>query len=171
MKRNVFHPHRDPAPAFVTLILIPVIIVAYFTVPPICLTADTGWLHDGWFTRATYHFFHANALHLSLNVYCLLALAFFYPLTMNKLILAFLVASTYPVGLFPPSAPIIGMSGVIYVLLGLHYWNASSRTLLLISVLCYALAGMFMGNIAVGLHLYCFFAGFLLSLITADLYQ
>ena len=136
------------------------------------LDASDGCLLGGTLLqRVTFHFFHANVIHLVMNIYCLLCLAFLFELSLTRMFLAYLIAASYPTVLFPPDLPIIGLSGCIYAAIGLIFFNYDLRMLVLVSLGMYSCFGLLFGNFAVGLHLYCFFAGFLVSLITSDIFD
>lgn len=120
-----------------------------------------------------YHHFHANIWHLLCNVWAFLTIAFYWNVTASRLCLAYILASTYPQELFGGN-PIVGISGLIYVLVGMSALNPpttkgkikyNAYVLLTIS------AGLVIPMISVGVHAYCYVAGVLVALLNYPFFQ
>ncbi len=118
--------------------------------------------------RLCYPFLHAHPLHALINVWVLLQVVFRTRLGGKHLFWAFLVAWSCPavVATFPhPSSPaVVGLSGVVYALLGLWMPYVARRRRYNAVVLLWLVAGALTGTVAAPLHLYCYLAGVLLSL-------
>lgn len=110
----------------------------------------------GWcYRHLTYHFFHANALHLFLNLWCFLSCVFLADISAGKLFAAYLIACTAP-ALSP--VPTVGFSGVCFALLGFIMWQSSNK----LRYNAYILASIVLPLVVVPhavnnlLHLYCY---------------
>ena len=103
----------------------------------------------------TYHFFHANALHIFLNLWCFLSCVFLADMSAGKLFAAYLIACTAP-ALSP--VPTIGFSGVCFALLGFVLWKSRNK----LEYNAYVLLGVVLPLVVVPhalnnlLHLYCY---------------
>lgn len=116
--------------------------------------------------RMLYPFFHANWLHVCLNVWCLWSIVFLYDIRAGRLLAAYLVATTFPAGLFCKwNEPTVGLSGVIFFLFGRlsfevlrkWYWQAWMSG--------YLLLGFCFPNTNAWLHLYCYVIGLLIAFL------
>ena len=111
---------------------------------------------QGWcYRRLTYHFFHANALHLFLNLWCFLSCVFLADMSAGRLFAAYLIACTAP-ALSP--VPTVGFSGVCFALLGFVMWQSKNK----LEYNAYVLLGVVLPLVVVPhavnnlLHLYCY---------------
>ena len=111
---------------------------------------------QGWcYRRLTYHFFHANALHLFLNLWCFLSCVFLADMSAGKLFAAYFIACTAP-ALSP--VPTVGFSGVCFALLGFVLWKSRNK----LEYNAYVLLGIVLPLVVVPhalnnlLHLYCY---------------
>lgn len=123
--------------------------------------------------RLTYHFFHANALHAFMNSLCLAGLVFLTDIRPWHLPFAFAAASLFPVTAFAellPDKPVVGASGICYVLLGILAVTATDkrRYMLWISGL-FCIGFLFRETSGFWLHLYCFLCGTVLSLLASPI--
>ena len=113
-------------------------------------------LLENWSARNfTYHFFHANALHLFLNLWCFLSCVFLADMSAGKLFAAYLIACTAPA---VSPMPTVGFSGVCFALLGLIMWQSGNKLeynacVLLGIVLPFVIVPHAVNNL---LHLYCY---------------
>ena len=108
---------------------------------------------------------HVGMLHALVNVYVLWQLVFLCRIRLGQLLWAWMVASTCPVAvaLWPWSwlhgaiAPpgVIGLSGVLFVLLGMVMPRSSRPMRFCGQLLLWQVPGMVWGTVAVGMHLYC----------------
>lgn len=141
--------------------------------------------------RLAYPFIHAHPLHAAVNGWVLLQLAFRTPLTLRRLLLAFVVAWSCPafIAVWPtagtdlfvgtpamvdPSAmtaltagpsTVVGLSGVLYALFGMWMPRVANRLRYNAIVALWLVAGLCTTSVAVGLHLYCYLLGILLSFL------
>ena len=116
-----------------------------------CQVGCPGWCYR----RLTYHFFHANALHLFLNLWCFLSCVFLADISAGRLFAAYLIACTAP-ALSP--VPTVGFSGVCFALLGFVMWQSGNK----LEYNAYVLLGIVLPLVVVPhavnnlLHLYCY---------------
>lgn len=118
--------------------------------------------------RLAHPFLHVGLLHALLNVYVFWQLVFFFPFRLRHLLLAYLVAVTCPasIALWSPSlwhtaaaSQVVGLSGVVYVLLGWVVPMVPRRVRFCLSVVAWMAFGALVGTVAVGFHGYCFLVG------------
>ena len=141
--------------------------------------------------RLAYPLIHAHPLHAAVNGWVLLQLAFRTPLTLRRLLLAFVVAWSCPafIAVWPtagtdlfvgisamvdPSAmtaltaapsSVVGLSGVLYALFGMLMPRVANRLRYNAIVALWLAAGLCTTSVAVGLHLYCYLLGILLGFL------
>lgn len=115
-----------------------------------------------WWHRVTYMFGHANIVHLGVNVWSLLYIVFLFRVGLWMLLLGMLSASLVPIAFV--SVPTVGLSGVIFFLLGSITSAVRGKPRYLANNLVLIIFGSFLPNIAWGIHLWCFGCGILYSL-------
>ena len=160
---------RKHAQATALVVGVGVVAFALLRVLGIVSFASTGISEGGsWWGRLAHPFLHVGLLHALLNVYVFWQLVFFFPFRLRHLLLAFLVAVTCPASIAlwsPPlwnSAPasqVVGLSGVVYVLLGWVVPGVARRARFCLMVMAWLAFGALVGTIAVGFHAYCFLVG------------
>lgn len=150
-----------------TLVLsLALLILAFFNAPQQCVLQPgcgiTGHL--------CYHFFHANVFHAICNIWCLLALAFYYDIEDYELLLAYIIACTFPtwncliaVILLPAGFNVIGFSGVCFALMGIVFYKVARKLYYLAWVITVLVIGYYIPGMAAGIHFYCFFMGIFVS--------
>ncbi len=121
--------------------------------------------YQAYWAHLAYHFFHANALHLFLNLWCFLSCVFLADISAGKLFAAYLIACTAP-ALSP--VPTVGFSGVCFALLGFIMWQSSNKLrynayILASIVLPLAFLPHAVNNL---LHLYCYAVAVILGAFT-----
>jgi membrane associated rhomboid family serine protease len=117
-----------------------------------------------WWRRVVYVFFHGNVVHLGMNVYALLYVVFLFPVGMRLLCCALLAAVSVP-GVLLGDVPAVGLSGVVFFLLGgILYMVEDRRRYVLTNVGVIAL-GVLLPNIAWGVHVWCFVWGLVYSFV------
>ena len=152
---------------------------------------DTAIVCEALLCRLAYPFIHAHPLHAAVNGWVLLQLAFRTPLTLRRLLLAFVVAWSCPafIAVWPtagtdlfvgtsamvdPSAmtaltaapsTVVGLSGVLYALFGMWMPRVANRLRYNAIVALWLAAGLCTASVAVGLHLYCYLLGILLGFL------
>lgn len=116
-------------------------------------------------SRLLYPFFHANLFHATMNVWCLLSVVFIYDVSIWRLLLAFVVAATVPVGMLGMDAPTVGLSGVVFVLFGTLSFEVLRKRYYQMWMLFYLALGFLLPNTNALLHLYCYAVGFVISVL------
>lgn len=109
--------------------------------------------------RMCHPLFHAGVAHAMVNVYVLWQLVFFFPLRMRHLLLAYAVACLCPwqCAVWPEyGAHALGLSGVVYGLMGWVMPETRHRSRFNVVVAVWMVLGMLTGQMAVGLHLWCY---------------
>jgi membrane associated rhomboid family serine protease len=114
--------------------------------------------------RLCYHFFHANVFHAICNIWCLLALAFYYDIEDWELLLAFIIAATVP-SVAMASQPIVGASGVCFALMGIVFHKVARKKYYLSWIIPIVAIGFIIPGMAATLHLYCFAVGIAVALV------
>ena len=153
--------------------------------------SDAAIVCEALLCRLAYPFIHAHPLHAAVNGWVLLQLAFRTPLTLRRLLLAFVVAWSCPafIAVWPtagtdlfvgisamvdPSAmtaltaapsTVVGLSGVLYALFGMWMPRVANRLRYNAIVALWLAAGLCATSVAVGLHLYCYLLGVLFGIL------
>lgn len=151
-----------------TLVLsLALLILAFFNAPQQCVLQPgcgiTGHL--------CYHFFHANFFHALCNVWCLLALVFYYDIEDWELLLAFIIATTIPSWVLSPlTSPLspvkaIGFSAVCFALMGIVLYKVARKRYYLAWIILMVAVGFLIPGMAATIHLYCFTLGITVSLV------
>lgn len=120
--------------------------------------------------RLAYPFFHANVFHAVINVYCLLSIVFLYETSLFRLLVAYLIAVSVPVGMLNSwvggfCVPSVGLSGVLFVLLGTHSCSVQRKLYYQAYMLSFIMIGFFIKNMNAVLHLYCYVVGVVVSFV------
>lgn len=131
--------------------------------------SDAAIVCEALLCRLAYPFIHAHPLHAAVNGWVLLQLAFRTPLTLRRLLLAFVVAWSCPafIAVWPTasSSSVVGLSGVLYALFGMWMPRVANRLRYNAIVALWLAAGLCTTSVAVGLHLYCYLLGILLGFL------
>lgn len=148
-----------------TVILVYALILIVLSLLPI--EAESVGLSAGseWYSHLTYQHFHASIFHVLCNAWAMLTIVFFARSPLSYLFTAFIISCTYP---FAGSQTIIGASGFVYALAGLHAFNPSTKKQIVRYNLFFLLTiplGILFSSVAVGIHAYCYFFGALCSLL------
>lgn len=108
--------------------------------------------------RLLYLASHASILHLAINIYAFLTLAFVSRATSWQMCAAIFIAVTIPAA-FLSKVPMVGFSTIIYALSGMCLLKSSGwKSLVICNLLLIGAQSLFAG-FAVLPHLYCFCAG------------
>lgn len=153
----VLSAHQTKTAALVLSLAL--LILSVFDAPAACI------LHPGCgiTARLGYHFFHANVFHAICNIWCLLAIAFYYDIEDWELLLAFLIAASVPSWCLTLKA--IGFSGICFALMGIVFYKVARKRYYLSWIIPVVAAGFIIPGMAAGVHLYCFFIGITVSLV------
>ena len=131
--------------------------------------SDAAIVCEALLYRLAYPFIHAHPLHAAVNGWVLLQLAFRTPLTLRRLLLAFVVAWSCPafiaVWATASSSSVVGLSGVLYTLFGMLMPRVANHLRYNAIVALWLAAGLCATSVAVALHLYCDLLGILLSIL------
>lgn len=120
--------------------------------------------------RLLYPFFHGGIVHAMLNAWCFISIVFIYDITLSRLLLAYLVAITFPMDMLYQSIsivqlPTIGLSGVVFFLLASISFEVRQRWYYQLCMAFYLLIGFVFPNTNSWLHLYCYLCGILFALL------
>ena len=115
-----------------------------------CLPITTMGMHTGCTLaeRALYPAFHVNVIHAALNCWCLLSVTFTFNLNWKPLLMAYLIAISYPSALMTDTE-IVGMSGVCFALFGLVALSVKRKLYYQSWVIFYLLIAFLFPNVAV----------------------
>ena len=117
---------------------------------------------------------HAGVLHAVVNVYVLWQLVFLRRVTVWRMAVAYLLACCCPTVVALWQLPtgggasgtcVVGLSGVVYVLMGWEMPAVMRRWRYNAVIVVWLLVGMVAGGVAVGMHLYCYVCGVVAALI------
>ena len=121
------------------------------------------------YARILHPLVHTGLIHAAVNVYVWLKVVFFCDIHPRQLLRAWLVACSCPVTLATiggsTTDQVVGLSGVIYALLGMLMPQVRDRRAFNIWIAAYLFIGWLVGGVAVGFHLYCYMMGCLSLLI------
>lgn len=137
--------------------------------------------------RLTYHFFHANIIHASINAWCILTLAFIYHTTITELFLAYAIAATYPIDAISsaccsiiPTTPTVGMSAICFALMGQTFYRVRHKWYYTACVFAIIANGFMLPQIAHALgttiaqpnyiiHIYCYVVGLMVGFFNSPI--
>lgn len=151
-----------------TAVLIIVALTVAIQICPLQTSAYGISLTSPMWSRLVYHFFHASWLHLLLNAYVLLVLAFKLDLRMYELPLSYLIASIVPLCCVT-AMPTVGLSGMIYALLGMRTMRSSNPMAVIANIVLITALSVFMSHIAWKLHAFSYVCGLILSILVTPL--
>lgn len=126
--------------------------------------------------RLTYPFFHASPLHAIINGYVLLAIVFRYDITLHRLLLAYMVAVAVPANTLAWIAPTmriptVGLSGIVFFLLGSIAYQVQRKAYFQRWMACYLTIGFLIPSINATLHLYSYIIGLIVALLNKPIYR
>lgn len=166
--------NKDEKSAKIVSVIVAFVCIAIAIAAP----ATQGWQEvgiaqgAGLIQRLTYHFFHANISHIAMNVWTFLSLLFLFDISIKKLTMAYIISCTFPVDTIAtlatsyPKLPTVGLSGVIYALLGIVSYDVAKPKEYQASIILSLILGFMFPKINGWIHLYCYVAG--LSLATLN---
>lgn len=123
------------------------------------------WLlvQDTWVQMCLHHFFHANIFHIIVNAWVLSVFA--KHTKWWQYVVAYTIAS---ISILVSPAPVLGMSNVVYSVVGLRtpsfdskWWKSPST----IIFLCATFAMLFFPNVSAVTHIVCFVAGLVFAIL------
>lgn len=168
-------------------LILTAICLALYAAMPLPLLQQVGICKDSSIlARFAYPLFHASFIHMSLNCWCLLSVVFIYDVPRKYLIIAYIIASSFPVDTiaaivpdaFPSAIPTVGLSGIDYALLGMvsfqakrklyyHTWVLSFVVICLIYSRLSSFCGYAIAAPNNALHIYCYVAGLLVGFLNS----
>lgn len=127
--------------------------------------------------RLSFHFFHASALHVFMNVWVFLSVVFIFDLSLWSIITAFIIGSLFPCdtlyAIFPSMEslllPTVGLSGVCYALMGRVAFMVQRKWYYQAWLCFYIGLGFLFPNMNAWIHLYCYIAGMGIGLLNKPL--
>lgn len=154
----------------VTSLLLAVIVIALSLLKLSDLHEVGIYVGGSWVGRVLYPFFHSGIIHATLNAWCLISLVFIYNIRLQRLILAYIVAITFPIDTLSLVLPIsklptIGLSGVVFFLFGSISFEVGRKLYYQAWMIFYLAVGFVFPYTNAWLHLYCYLSGFLFSLL------
>lgn len=154
----------------VTSLLLAVIVIALSLLKLSDLHEVGIYAGGSWVGRVLYPFFHSGIIHATLNAWCLISLVFIYNIRLQRLILAYTIAVTFPIEtlsqVLPISAlPTVGLSGIVFFLLGSISLEVGRKLYYQAWMIFYLAVGFVFPYTNAWLHLYCYLSGFLFSLL------
>lgn len=117
-----------------------------------------------WWTRLTYHFFHASFLHVVLNAWWLIALVFIYDISYKSLMAAFTLACMIP-NCCLSDVPTVGASGLIFVLFGAISFMVKQKTYYQACMATTMLLGFLIPQSNAWIHVFCYAEGLMMGVI------
>lgn len=118
--------------------------------------------------RFVYSFFHASVWHCLANLFCYYQILHYYLPSWRIILLSYIVAVSVP-DFVLTELPTVGMSAMIYALIGCITFYVQRKVYYISWVLFYILIGFFFPNVNALAHLYAYCVGSLYSLLTAPL--
>lgn len=154
----------------VTSLLLAVIVIALSLLKLSDLHEVGIYAGGSWVGRVLYPFFHSGIIHATLNAWCLISLVFIYNIRLQRLILAYIVAVTFPIDtlsqVLPISAlPTVGLSGIVFFLFGSISLEVRRKLYYQAWMVFYLIVGFVFPYTNSWLHLYCYLCGILSSLL------
>ncbi len=117
--------------------------------------------------RASYPLFHQNIFHAMVNLLAFHQCIRYVPCRWFLLVF-YAVAVSYP---FATAVPVVGLSGVVYAYMGYIAPHVQKKVRYNVTILIYIVIGLFLPNIAIGVHIYCYVLGLLWGYLNAPLCQ
>lgn len=126
---------------------------------PIRATEWGVWADAPIANRFVYSFLHGGVLHAALNAWVLLSIVFLYDIRMTHLCMAYGVAVLLPAAQLSIHTPVVGMSCMVYFLLGVVSFQVARKTYYHSCIALGIGLSMLMPHISAGAHLYGYLAG------------
>ena len=122
--------------------------------------------------RASYPFFHASWIHLATNLWALLSLVFLYGAKLKHIAIGYVIAILFPIDAIHTLSgdsslllPTVGLSSIIFAMIGLVEPAPTRRVIFYSWVLVYLVLGFILPSTNGWVHLYCFLTAFILRLL------
>ena len=114
--------------------------------------------------RLIYPLFHANIFHACINIYVYLGMVFLFGASLLDMVVAYIICVCVPSVMLTDTAT-IGLSGLVYALIGMHTFKVCKPLKYTISVIIPLAVTSVLPLMAVGVHVWCYIIGVLYSVI------
>lgn len=119
-------------------------------------------------SRLLYSFFHASFFHALTNVWCLLSLVFINNMTLRDILIAYLIALSFPVDTLCPLFPIlhqptVGLSGLCFALFGIYSSRVYYKWRFHLYIIFFLALTSLAPQLNTPLHLWSYLVGILFS--------
>lgn len=151
--------------AAIALILVILLIALFFS--PDYYSVGLHTLSP-WQTRFVYQFIHASFIHALLNSWCLAALVFILPVSLWKMILAYIIAVLAPSYVIS-STPTVGLSVILFALFGLLTPVIPSWKRWLMWCVANIAVGFVIPCVNGAIHAYAFIIGLIIGSLNAPI--
>ena len=167
------------------LILTAVCIVLYVVMPS-QLLQQVGIAEGATLpARLAYSFFHASLTHTLINCWCLLSVVFVYDVSAAYLVIAYIIAVTYPIDTISTiccavnaTTPTVGLSAVCFALLGMVSFQSARKLFFHVWILSFFVATTLLAYICSvcgytiaapnnTLHIYCYVVGLMVGFLNS----
>ena len=118
-------------------------------------------------SRLLYPFVHANIFHCLVNCWCLLSLVFILDVSILELAISYVIAVLAPVGFWGQVTPTVGLSGLLYCLVGIYTFKVRKKIKWLLWWSFFLGIGFFFAASANLLHLWCFACGLIIGFLNS----
>lgn len=114
--------------------------------------------------RFEYPFFHANIFHAAINIYVYLGMVFLLGTSLIDMFIAYVISACVPTFLLSDTTT-IGLSGVVYALIGMNTFKVANPLKYTFSVIIPLAFTSLLPLVAVGVHAWCYVVGVVYSVI------
>jgi len=114
--------------------------------------------------RLGYSFFHASAIHATINAWCFVSILFLYNVTWLHMAVAYAIAVAAP-NIALSSEPTVGLSAVCFALLGMIAFQVQRKLYYNACMALYISVGFLFPLVNGWLHLYSYVAGLLVGVL------
>lgn len=121
-------------------------------------------------TRLTYQIVHDNAVHLTINLYCLLSLTFLCGARLRHMAVSLMIAMLIPAAILS-ARPIVGLSVFNFALTGMTISKSSKSLILLVANIVLLSVASLVAGVATSAHIYAIILGFIYGELTTPKYE
>lgn len=121
-------------------------------------------------TRLAYQMMHDNAIHLAINLYCLLSLTFLCGARLRHMAASLVIAMLVPAVILS-AKPTVGLSVFNFALTGITISKSSKSFALLMFNIVLLLISQLMVDVATHAHIYAILSGFVYGNLTTPKYE
>lgn len=121
-------------------------------------------------TRLTYQMMHDNAMHLAINMYCLLSLTFLCGARLRHMAVSLVIAMLVPAAILS-ARPTVGLSVFNFALTGMTISESSKGLILLVANMILLSVASLVTDVATHAHIYAIISGFIFGELTTPKYE